>query len=208
MRVEPLKQPSALTADIVNAAWQANPRSRSLLLLEPRASAIQMTHDRRWHVTGDFPRQTVMRCVDDGKLLAQLNVTELAKLPVGRELSLEEFQTEIQTALGDQFREFIAAAKQQVNGHRVLRVATAGVVGDVPIHWIYYHVTDSAGRRAAHVYILENKNLEAFQGVDQQMVASFAFAPLPASDTAAGSTASQPNSAPSTATAPSFRRNN
>lgn len=150
MRVQPVDQSQMLTAGIRAAAWQANPDSQSFLLLKPRSSAIEMTHDRRWHLTGDFPRRLVMRCLDEGKLLAQLNVSELAKLPAGRVLSLEEFQKDTQEALGDRFREFISATKDQTSEYRVLRIVAAGIVSDVPIHWIYYHVNDPSGRRAVH----------------------------------------------------------
>ena len=193
MRVQPVEHAPQLTARIRAAAWQANPRSQSLLLLRPRATAFEMTHDRRWHLTGDFPRRLVMRCLDEGKLLAQLNVSELAKLPAGRELSLEDFQIEIRDSLGDQFQEFLSATKDQIGGYRVLRVVAVGTVADVPIHWIYYHVSDPTGRRAAHVYVLESENIERFAGADHEMLAGFRFA-LPAAIEDQNSQAQVPSS--------------
>ena len=177
MRVEPLASSSVLTAAVVDGAMKSQRESQSLLVLQPQASDVELVHDRRWHVTGDLPRRTVLRCLNDNTLLAQLTVSELARLPDGRELSLEAFQADIQRALGDRFREFVSANKSQAGDFRTLRVVASGVVGEVPIQWIYYHLNDESGRRVAHVYILESENLEEFAQTDQQMLAGFRFRP-------------------------------
>ncbi len=211
MRVEPLKSSTALTDAVVVSALQSDVQGPSQLHLKPRASDIELIHDPRWHVTSDQPRRTVMRCLHQDELLAQLTISELAMLPAGRELSLEAFQTEIRTALGDRFVEFTSADHSEQRGFRTLRVVATGKVGDVPIQWVYYHVNDKSGRRAAFVYILESENLETFGQTDREMVAQFAFRPrsksTPPGITTPTETARQPSSKQSTATRSNYRQN-
>ncbi len=183
MRIEPLDSSRHITADILQTAWSPHPSAQSFLTLEPQAAAFTLTHDRRWQVTRDMPRRTILQCVDDGELLAQLNVSQIARLPDGKELSLDAFQADVREALGDRFREFVSARKSTTQaGYRVLRIDAAGTVGEVPIRWIYYHISDSSGRRAAHVYTFEAERLDRFGTTDEEIVSGFRFRNQPVAD--------------------------
>jgi hypothetical protein len=176
MRIEPLSASPHVTAAVLKSA-SLPPRAAHLFLsLKPSSAAFALTHDRRWYVTNDISRRVILRCLDDGELLAQLSVTELAKLPAGKELSLEAFQADIQDTLGDRFREFVSVQQSRhPEGYHILRVDTAGVVAEIPMRWIYYHVSDAAGRRAAHVYSVEADKLDQLGTSDQEMVNGFRF---------------------------------
>jgi hypothetical protein len=64
----------------------------------------------------------------------------------------------------------------------VLRIDAAGTVGEVPIRWIYYHISDSSGRRAAHVYTFEAERLVQFGTTDEEIVSGFRFRNQPVAD--------------------------
>ena len=197
MRIEPLRSSRHITADMLHTAWSARSAAQMFLSLKPQGSAFTLTHDRRWHVARDMPRRTILRCLDDGELLAQLTVTQLARLPDGRELSLEALQAEIQAALGDRFHEFISARKSITPAdYRLLRIEAAGMVAEVPIRWIYYHINDSSGRRAAHVYTLAAEKLALFGATDEEIVSGFRFRNKSTANQSAARKPSRRSSAP------------
>lgn len=197
MRIEPIESSRHITADIMQTAWSPRSAAQSFLSIEPQASAFTLNHDRRWHVTRDMTRRTILRCLDDGELLAQLTVSQLAQLPDGKDLSLEAFQLDIQEALGDRFRELISARKGTTQaGYRVIRIDAAGIVAEVPIRWIYYHISDSSGRRAAHVYTLEAEKLDQFGATDEEILSSFRFKNQPAANPLAARKSSPGKSVP------------
>ncbi len=192
MRMEPLSASPQIAATMLKSASLPRTDASLLLSLEPRNAAFSLTHDRRWYVTGDIPRRTILRCLDNGEVLAQLSVMELAKLPAGKEVSLEGFQADIQDALGDRFREFVSVQQDRSGeDYRILRVVTAGVVAEIPMRWIYYHVNDSAGRRAAHVYSAEADKLDQLATTDQEMVSGFRFRTASSSNPVAARKASR-----------------
>jgi len=127
--------------------------------------------DRNWHVMADRSDTTVMRMIEAGDLIAQCNITSMTDVIAGKELSLASFTASIQQTLGDQFGEVLDTTKATTSdGIEVLRVLVAGEASKLPIQWIYYHLTDTDGRRAALVFTLESKYVQRFGNSDQQLV--------------------------------------
>jgi hypothetical protein len=96
-------------------------------------------------------------------------------------LQLEEFQTDIQKSLGETFGQFIEASQfESDHGLRVLRVVAGGVASELPIHWIYYHVSNNAGRRLTYVFTMEAENASRFAAADHAFTSSLElFDPTP-----------------------------
>jgi hypothetical protein len=61
------------------------------------------------------------------------------------------------------------------NGLRALRVVVTGTVGELPIQWAYYHLSDDIGRRASLVFTLESSLLARFAHVDRELIANLRF---------------------------------
>lgn len=176
MRVAPIDESPQLAGDRVDEMLASASPERRLLEFSSPDDAYVLLHDRRWLVTGVLPRSAAMRMIDEGQLIAQCNIAQLPKLPEGRTLSLEAFQEEIQEVLGERFKEFSHAKKQiRADGYRVMRVVATGNVGELPIQWIYYHLSDEEGNRAAVVYTMDQENTEAFGSADMNFVTSFRF---------------------------------
>ncbi len=161
----------------------------SPLSFESAHSNYRLLHDRRWRVMSDHPNVAILRMVDRGDLIAQCNISKLSDYPDGKYLQLEEFQADVRRALGERFAQFIEAAQSSTDeGHRVLRVVAAGVVSELPIHWIYYHISDSKGQRASLVFTMESKLIERFADADRTLADSLFFLPTSKRDEAASPT--------------------
>lgn len=176
MRIAPNTDDSHLSDDRVDEMLASASPERRLLEYASPDDAYAMLHGRDWLITGVMPRSAAMRMVVEGELVAQCNIAQLPKLPPGKTLGLEDFQKEIQSVLGDRFKEFVTAKKQtRSDGYGVLRVVASGGVDKTPVQWIYYHLHDSAGNRAAIVYTMDEGNTPDFGASDMSFVSSFKF---------------------------------
>ena len=125
---------------------------------------------------------SVMRLVERGDLVAQCNISRLPAASETDVLQLSKYQVEIQRALKNQFSGFVEASEGMTDtGLRILKVAVAGTASDLPIRWIYYHISDKQGRRVSIVFAHEAKLERKFAGMDDTLISSFRFVePMPA----------------------------
>lgn len=146
------------------------------LIYRPKSGDWQFVHDRSWHVTGDRADLAVLRMLDRGDLLAQCNVAPLPKREPGGQLSLAEFQADVQKSLGDSFGEFVEAgqAANEAN-YRVHRVVVRGKVEDLPIQWNYYLVADQHGNQVVFAFTVEQSLTERLGKADEKLVGALRF---------------------------------
>ena len=154
------------------------------LSLEPRVEhepleymagdgGIRFMHDRRWHVTQELGRRLTMRLVDDGELIAQCNLVEQKPMKEGSRVSLDKFQSDIKTVLGDKFGAFRRAKESMDSADNVVyEVQAEGLVADMPIQWIYYLISGQDGRRISLVFTMEGQLVEKFAHLDAGIIAS------------------------------------
>ena len=152
----------------------------TLLELRPQQSNVRLIHDRRWRVLVDRHDLCVLRCVDGGDLIAQCNLSELADAAPGKRLALEAYQAEVLESLTSSAGQVVEASQSTTDeGLRILRVQATGIASEVPIVWVFYHVSNEQGRQAALAFTLEAKVVERFAEGDRTLVESFTFAPRP-----------------------------
>jgi hypothetical protein len=149
--------------------------SLTLIDLTSEAGGYQLIHDRRWQVMAEQHDLTILRLVDRGDLIAQCNLSRLPALAKGNQLSLEGFQEDVKRTLGKNFGQLVDGSEEAEGGIRVLRVSATGSANDLPIQWMYYHLSDDHGHRMALVFTIENSLLERFAKVDRELVAGFRF---------------------------------
>ena len=184
--------PAAQIAELSDPALaglplKADPGTTLIEYTSP-AGGFQLAHDRRWHVMLERPDLTVLRLVDRGDLVAQCNIAPRPSLPAGRRLTLAAFQEDVRRALGQQLEQIVEAGEEtDDSGLVVLRVLVAGVAGEIPIQWTYYHLSDAQGCAATLVFTLESSLLERFAALDRELIASFRFVAPPQPTPAAGS---------------------
>jgi hypothetical protein len=153
-------------------------RTHSLLELKSDAAGFELIHDRRWQVMTEQHDATILRLVDRGDLIAQCNISPLPTLGQNQRLTLEGFQEEVRRALGKNFEQLVEASDQTIDaGVQILRVVATGRTGELPIDWMYYHLADDHGHRAAVVFTLESGLADRFAHLDRELVAAFRFLP-------------------------------
>jgi hypothetical protein len=154
---------------------------------EPLSHGFKFLHDRRWYPTLEKGDHLAMRLVDRGELIAQCNVSELAKSESGQGLSLTKFQSDIETALTKTFQRFVQASEGTTStGNKIYRVVAEGTVSELPIQWNYYLVSNADGRQAVFAFTLEGSLAPQLGESDQEVVRSLSFEDPPLK------TASQP----------------
>ena len=146
------------------------------LLLESTASGMAILYSRRWQVMVDRRDVTLLRLIDHGDMIAQLNIATLPDLQAGTQLRAEVFRQQVQAALGDSVSQIIETTEETTPGElHIIRVVAAGVVSELPVQWIYYHVTERTGRRLSCVFTMESNLTERFGVIDQTMIGSLSF---------------------------------
>jgi hypothetical protein len=148
----------------------------TLLRLESTSGGFALLHARDWQMMVDRHDVTVLRMIEQGELIAQCNISSLPDLTAGKRVQLPEFQADIEKALGKNFGQFVEASQQKnESGHRVLRALVSGLASELPIQWIYYHISDDAGRQTALVFTMDAKIVEKFAAADESIVGTFEF---------------------------------
>jgi hypothetical protein len=90
-----------------------------------------------------------------------------------------------------------AAEKTDSAGRRVFRVAVRGTATskdppakddkkplELPMRWVYYHVSDAQGRQAAVVFVMEEKFFDRSEDIVSRLVGSLKFLDSPEQKTA------------------------
>jgi hypothetical protein len=178
--LQPVTQVPALH-DKILADLDLNPTEPARLLeFRSEGGGYELLLDRRWHVLVERDDVSILRFVDRGDLVAQLNISPLPPLESGETFSIVDFQQDIQRALSDRFGEFVTASESKTDtGLHVMRVVTTGVVDTLPIDWVYYHLTDERGQRVSCVSTCESSLSERLGAADQALVSSFRFTRSP-----------------------------
>lgn len=168
---------------IADLAAQPADEAKSLVYW-PKDAAYQLQYDRRWFVTTEDRELTVLRFMDRGEYVAQCNLSELPTAAGNRRaqaVTLEDFQRDVQHALGDKFGQFVQASEAGKPGQvRELRVVVQGEQADLPIRWIYYLLVGPQGSRVSLAFTLEDKLADRFGSADQALVAKLRLSDRPA----------------------------
>lgn len=184
----PVSTQSQLT-DAYLAGIPLEPTSEDLgLEYQAGPWGISLDHDRDWHlfqaVYDAAAPVAILRLVDLGSLVAQCNLSPVPNASPGRVVPLEKFEADIEASLGERFGEFVSREKiPTTDGRQIYRAEVTGNVImkstkgriDLPMHWIYYLVSDDKGRQASFVFSVEPPLLEQLRGRDQELVTSLKF---------------------------------
>jgi hypothetical protein len=199
-RLRMVAAPCAAAAEVSDLNLKGLPTTaeggQTLIELISEKAGFQLIYDRRWGVMVERHDATILRLVDRGDLIAQVNISPLPAFTKGEVLTLEGFQNDVKQALGKNFGEVVEAAQETGDeGIVVQRITVSGAVGELPIQWTYYHLFDEKGHRASLVFTIEGKLVERFAQIDREFVSGFHFLaekqPTPAL-TAPGESARKP----------------
>ena len=171
----PLAGPFQVSPDMLAEAAGRPVAGDELLEFQPRQSDYRLLHDPHWYVTSDRSSLALLRFIDEGKVLAQCTISRLpsaSRLPA----SLEQFQRDVHSSLGDSFRQFVEASEElTTNKLQVMRVVAEGVSQELSVVWIYYHVQDPEGRRVAVSFSVPATLVADFATADRSLIATLTF---------------------------------
>jgi hypothetical protein len=178
---------------LIELAQNEDP-SRWLVQIESEPGRFQTVANRNWVTYLDSGEDCVFRMIEDNQSIAQCNLSQLPSLDPGTQITAEALQAEIQAALGEHFVEFIETTEKLTGSNlRLLRIEVSGMQQQVPIRWIYAHLSDDSGRRLALVFTLAAEVADRFAGEDLQLLESLTFSsedtPLKQSARRTGNTA-------------------
>jgi hypothetical protein len=176
VKVQPLTTPRGLPASLEGINCEPTPAAL-LLRYASAGRDFAFDYDRRWHLMHEDEKGAVFRLIDEGELIAQLNVLPLQKSASGQPIPLSKFQADIQQALGESFGQFVVASQNADDSARlVYRVVAIGKSQDLPIQWNYYLVTSPSGEQVLLIFTLESALVDRFGEMDQKIVDQLRFA--------------------------------
>jgi len=173
--IEPQEKATNLDQQtLASHTWE--PDDRAAWLVYQSAAGWRFEHDRRWHVTHDHRDLAILQMVDRGKAVAQCNVSPLPKRDPRHPVTLEEFQRDIERALGESFTEFVEAGQfANQSSYRVYRVVARGSAEDVPIQWNYYLISDRSGHRVVFAFTFKRELADDFADADRVLIGTLTF---------------------------------
>ena len=171
VQAEPVETSPELADPALAALVAKDPGGQSLLEFKAEKAGIAFLYDRRWSVMVDRFDTIILRLIDRGDLIAQCNITRLPALEKGKQIALAEFQRDVEQTLAKNKAQIVEATQSENNdGLRALRIVVSGTASELPIQWVYYHLSDNSGRRASLVFTMEAKLVERFAQIDQELV--------------------------------------
>ena len=191
MLVAPTNDGSGLdTPEIAQLGRPENTDSPAML--NYAAKGFRLLHEPAWIPISDQGPRAIFRLVDRDEAIGQCHVARLPDSEPGKQTGLEEFQRDVQSALGERFGRMVAANQsERPDGVRMLRAIAEGTVDQVPIRWIYYHLSDSQGLRGSIVFTINAEHLERFGNHDQTITGSLSLIPTSSTSPSVPSTAAE-----------------
>lgn len=180
--------PGRLT-DAIADAIPLEPAPADLLLdFAAPPWGVTLSFDRKWYVFQALfegtPQVAILRLIEQGSLICQCNLSPIAAASPGEHTPIDQFEADIQQALGDKFKQIKSRDTIPTeDGRTFLRLVAEGemtVSGEqgavkLPMNWIYYLCADRTGKQMSFVFVVEPAYLELLAGRDLQMVRSVRF---------------------------------
>jgi hypothetical protein len=178
VQAEPIQSSPELTDPSLPGLLAKDQAGQSLLEFKAEKAGVAFLHDRRWSVMVDRFDTVILRLIDRGDLIAQCNITRLPALEKGKQMALAEFQRDVEQTLAKNKAQIVEAAQTQNDeGLRVLRIVVSGAASELPIQWVYYHLSDASGQRASLVFTMDARLVERFAQIDRELVENLELSP-------------------------------
>ncbi len=141
-----------------------------------KRGGYQLTHDRSWFPVGTSREFYEVHRLDHGQDIALCKISPQPQISLSKLPTPAQFQDIVEKLLGEKFGEVLDVSQAESPAHlRILRVTAKGKDLDIPIHWMYYLVSDPEGRQVVFAFRVEEKWLSAFGRADEPLVHSLRF---------------------------------
>ena len=109
--------------------------------------------------------------------MAQCSIVRLASRPADNPLTLETFKKEV-TSMVDVDKDAKLVSAEQLksrSGLNILEIQVSGVVEEVPLNWMYFHVSNNQGRCVTFVFTLEEELAGEVRPAARKLVSNLTF---------------------------------
>lgn len=144
-----------------------------LLFLEFRdaANRFSFLYDRAWGVVNKNEKQTVLRLLDRGELIAQVNITPYNAAKPGEHLSLDDLNKLLAEAPGFKIDKVLEkTAVDAAPGYWVGKVSAVGEASELPMQQIVYAVAGPRGDQVLLAFTVETEQAAKLAGKDLALV--------------------------------------
>jgi len=173
--IAPAAIPPELSDEAV-AELKTTPDEGTRLFKLAARQNFELVYEPRWRVVSDQPDVTVLRLIDRGDLVAQCNISKLSPLGEGEQLTLEAYQENLKKSLGTTFVDLVEGGESlSDSGLRVLRVVASASVSEVPIQYVFYHLSDDHQRRLSLAFTMDAEQVERFGRAEETLISSLQF---------------------------------
>ncbi len=173
--------PSESLLDGVVATVPDEPGPGHLLLtFRDSKGRFEFHHDRDWHIISQNERQAVLRLLDQGELIGQVNVTPWAKARPGEHLTPEELRKHIDDSPAFTVDQVLQSGQTPAEeGMWVYRLSVIGTADDVRLMQNYYAIADKQGNQVVLTFTTEVPLAEKFAERDLSIVGAMSFPAKP-----------------------------
>ena len=174
-----VEAPGELSDEVLkDVPLDVRPERELLTFLSPDGK-YSFIHDRDWHIYWDSERQTVLKRLTKGEVVATCNLSRGPNAGKGRHQDPKQLRDDIKRAAGSRFVEFLGEGTVDgapEGGYRY-KVSVHGREGNVDVLWYYVLIAGSEGDQVLAVFTLSPARQEAFGDGDVRLVAGFEWTP-------------------------------
>ena len=139
---------------------------------------FKLHFDPGWRMLLDQKTAAIFRYAHNHELIGQANLVRMPQSEIEAAISLEAYAQQVSKALAENLGQLVQSKQyQSAAGNRVLRVEATGVISEVPMRWIYYHLSNNDGQRLSCVVTVEEKLLETFADADALFIDGIELTP-------------------------------
>jgi hypothetical protein len=164
-------------SDAVAAAVPTEPSPAHLLLVHRDSRGRhEFLHERDWHVIAQNEQCTVLRLLEKGELIAQLNVTPHTQSRPGEHISAEEFQRRVHDLPDFKVGQVLQAGEVPAEpGYWVYRLSVAGQSKELDVIQNHYVVVGPKGGQVFLTFTTELSLVERLGAKDLSIVGTVSF---------------------------------
>lgn len=147
-----------------------------MLTYRDEKGRFQFTHERNWHMVAQTPEFIVMRQMDRGELISQVNITPWKPAKPGQHMEPEDLQKHITQAPGFKVQQIAQQGEIQGQpGYWIYRLSTVGEADGLPLLQNAYAISGPRGDQVVFTFTTEVEHAAKLGTKDQAMVKTVEF---------------------------------
>ena len=165
-----------LPADVAQRLPTAATDGVMMQYFEDASNAFAFHYDRNWHITTAHSQAAILRRIENGVPVGQLNIMTISESSAQKPLTPAEFQAMIQQQIGWTVEKIVKTEGLDVNPNcRIQLMAAYGKQGQQPLLYKHYLATATDGRQVLFSFVMNPAMEERMGDEDLELVSTIAF---------------------------------